>query len=292
MEEIARGVFVKTDYEGSNVGCILTDAGAVVVDTPLVPADGKAWATEVARVAGRVLYVFNTDHHRAHIIGNQYFDAPVIAHELAWKEMTNYRDAFIERTKNLFKRQPEIVEQFDEVVIKKPEITFTGRLMLNKGGREIHFVHLGGHTPATSGVWLPAERILFTGDVVVVGEHPALGQSDSKQWLAVLARLRKTSLKWIVPGHGPLCNVEATVPISDYIRTLRAKVRSQYKAGRSKSEAAVVISQMIDLFPYRPGDKSFVEKRIRAGVSRIYDEMKELYGGAAAGSLPEAEDAS
>jgi hypothetical protein len=38
-----------------------------------------------------------------------------------------------------------------------------------------------------------------------------------------------------------------------------------------------VISQMIDLFPYRPGDKSFVEKRIRAGVSRVYDEMKELY---------------
>jgi hypothetical protein len=58
---------------------------------------------------------------------------------------------------------------------------------------------------------------------------------------------------------------------------LRARVRNQYRLGRSKSEAAVVISQMIDIFPYRPGDKSFVEKRIRAGVSRVYDEMKELY---------------
>jgi cyclase len=279
MKEIAPGIYVESRYEGANLGCILTDAGAIVVDTPLIPADGRAWAADVARVAnGKVLYVFNTDHHRAHVIGNQYFDAPVIAHEVAWKEMSSYREAFIERTKNIFKRQPDLMAQFDEVSIKKPEITFTGQLLVKKGGREVHFIYLGGHTPATSGVWLPQERILFTGDVVVVGEHPSLGQCDSKEWLEVLTRLRKMSLAAIVPGHGPLCNVEATQPISDYIRLMRAKVRSQFKAGRSKSEAAVVISQMIDCFPYRPGDKSFVEKRIRAGVSRVYDEMKASYG--------------
>ena len=277
MNEIAPGIYVHSGYEGANVGCILTDVGAIVVDTPLIPADGKAWAAEVAGVAERVLFVFNTDHHRAHIIGNQYFDAPVIAHEMAWKEMSNYRDAFIERTKNIFKRQPEIVAQFDEAVIKKPEITFTGQLIVKKGGREVYFVRLGGHTPATSGVWLPRERVLFTGDVVVVGEHPSLGQSNSKEWLEVLTRLRKMSLAALVPGHGPLCDVEATQPISDYIRLLRSKVRNQFKSGRSKSEAAVVISQMIDHFPYRPGDRSFVEKRIRAGVSRVYDEIKASY---------------
>jgi len=277
MEKIAPGVYVKLDYEGANVGCILTDAGAIVVDTPLIPADGKDWAAKVAQVTKKVLYIFNTDHHRAHVMGNQYFDAPVIAHEVAWREISNYKDTFIERTKNIFKKQPEIAAQFDDVQIKKPEITFTGRLILKKGGREIHFIYLGGHTPAASGVWLPGERILFTGDVVVVGEHPSLGQSLSKEWLDVLTRLRKMSLAHIVPGHGPLCNVEATVPISEYIRTMRAKVRSQYRSGRSKSEAAVVINQMIDYFPYRPGDKSFVEKRIRAGISRIYDEMKASY---------------
>ena len=71
---------------------------------------------------------------------------------------------------------------------------------------------------------------------------------------------------------------ERMEPVSDYIRTMRSKVRSQYRSGRTKSEAAVVINQMIDYFPYRPGDKSFVEKRIRAGISRVYDEMKAIYG--------------
>ncbi len=50
MQEIGPGVYVKLGYEGANVGCILTEAGAIVVDTPLVPADGKAWAAEVAKI--------------------------------------------------------------------------------------------------------------------------------------------------------------------------------------------------------------------------------------------------
>lgn len=280
LQEIADRVFVELDYEGANVGCILTDAGAVVIDTPIIPEDAKRWAKTVSELTDKVLFVFNTDHHRAHIMGNQFFDAPIMAHEAAWKEMANYKDTFIERTKNLFKKRPEIQKQFDQIRIIKPELCFTGRLIMEKGGRELHFVHLGGHTPATSGLYLPEERILFTGDLVVVNEHPALGQCISEEWLTKLRWLRRQKYSLIVPGHGPLCNVEASEPVSEYIRAMRAKVRSQYKSGRTKAEAAVVISQMIDYFPYRPGEKSVIEKRIRAGVSRVYDEMKVLYGDA------------
>ena len=278
LHEIADRVFVELDYEGANVGCILTDAGAIVIDTPMIPEDARHWAKTVAGLTNKVLYVFNTDHHRAHIMGNQFFDAPILAHEAAWKEMANYKDTFIERTKNFFKKRPEVQKQFDEIRIIKPELCFSGKLIMQKGGREFNFMYLGGHTPATSGLYLPKERILFTGDLVVVDEHPALGQCLSEEWLNKLRWLRKQKYELIVPGHGPLCNVEASEPVSEYIRTMRAKVRSQYKSGRTKAEAAVVISQMIDFFPYRPGEKSIIEKRIRAGVSRVYDEMKGMYG--------------
>jgi len=244
----------------------------------MIPADAKHWARAVSELTDTVLYVFNTDHHRAHIMGNQFFDAPIMAHEAAWKEMANYKDTFIERTKNLFKKRPEIQRQFDEIRIIKPELCFSGKMVMEKGGREFFFVHLGGHTPATSGLYLPKERILFTGDLVVVEEHPALGQCISEEWLAKLRWLRRQKYELIVPGHGALCNVEASEPVSEYIRAMRSKVRSQYKSGRTKAEAAVVISQMIDFFPYRQGEKSIIEKRIRAGVSRVYDEMKVIYG--------------
>lgn len=277
LKEIADRVYIDLDYEGANVGCILTDEGVIVIDTPMIPEDARHWAQTVSGLTDKILYVFNTDHHRAHIMGNQYFDAPVIAHEAAWKEMANYKDTFIERTKNIFKKRPEIQKQFDQVKIVKPELCFTGKLVMQRGGRELHFVYLGGHTPATSGLFLPEERILFTGDLVVVDEHPALGQCNSEEWLSKLRWLRRQKYACIVPGHGPLSNVEASEPVSEYIRAMRAKVRSQYKAGRTKAEAAVVISQMLDFFPYRAGEKSIIEKRIRAGVSRVYDEMKTLY---------------
>ncbi|MCL4299939.1 MAG: MBL fold metallo-hydrolase [Anaerolineae bacterium] len=277
IQEIADRVFVELDYEGANVGCVLTDAGAIVIDTPIVPDEARHWADTVSKLTDKVLYVFNTDHHRAHIMGNQFFDAPVLAHEAAWKEMTNYKDTFIERTKNLFKKRPDIQKQLDQVKIIRPEVCFTGKLVMQKGGRELHFTYLGGHTPATSGLFLPKERILFTGDLVVVDEHPALGQCNSEEWLTKLRWLRKQKYAQIVPGHGPLCNVEASEPVSEYIRAMRSRVRSQFKSGRSKAEAAVVISQMLDFFPYRQGEKSIIEKRIRAGVSRVYDEMKAMY---------------
>ena len=278
IQEIAKNVFVEMDYEGANVGCILTEAGAIVIDTPMIPMDAKHWAQTVSTLTDKVLYVFNTDHHRSHIMGDQFFDAPILAHEAAWKEMSNYKDTFIERSKNLFKKRPEIQKQLNAVRIIKPELSFTGRLIMYKGKRELHFVHLGGHTAATSGLYLPDEKILFSGDLVVVHEHPALGQCDSEEWLRKLRWLRRQKFSMIVPGHGPLCNVEASEPVSEYIRAMRSKVRSQYKSGRTKAEAAVVISQMIDYFPYRQGEKSIIEKRIRAGVSRVYDEMKVLYG--------------
>jgi cyclase len=277
LQEIAKNVFVELDYEGANVGCILTEAGAIVIDTPIIPEEAKHWANTVSELTDKILYVFNTDHHRAHIIGNQFFRAPILAHEAAWKEMANYKDTFIERTKNLFKKRPEIQKQLNQIKIVKPELCFTGRLVMLKGGRELYFMHLGGHTPATSGLYLPDEKILFSGDLVVVNEHPALGQCNSEEWLSRLRWLRRQKFSVIVPGHGPLCNVEASEPVSEYIRAMRSKVRSQYKAGRTKAEAAVVISQMIDFFPYRQGEKSIIEKRIRAGVSRVYDEMKTLY---------------
>jgi cyclase len=278
LQEIADRVFVELDYEGANVGCILTDAGAIVIDTPMIPAEAEHWAETVHELTDKVLYIFNTDHHRTHIMGNQYFDTRIIAHELAWKEVASYKDTFIERTKNLFKKRPDIQRQFDEIRIVRPELCFTGQMVMERGNRELIFVHLGGHTPATSGLYLPQEKILFTGDLLVVEEHPSLGQCNSEIWLSKLRWLRKQKYSLLVPGHGPLCNVDESEPLSEYIRTMRAKVRSQYKSGRTKAEAAVVISQMLDFFNYRQGRKSFIEKRIRAGVSRVYDEMKQIYG--------------
>src|SRR5512139_3125190 len=131
VREIAPNIFVETEYHGANVAYIVTGEGVILIDTPMLPVQAQAWLAEIQkRTDQKILYIINTDHHRAHVIGNQWFPmATVIAHERAWKEMKSYGDSFRTRLINMYRdRIPEAVEVWKaSLQIIKPEITFTGR---------------------------------------------------------------------------------------------------------------------------------------------------------------------
>ncbi|MCX7670596.1 MAG: MBL fold metallo-hydrolase, partial [Anaerolineae bacterium] len=186
MREISPGIFVETDQRGANYGAVLTDDGFIIIDTPIVPKQAVAFRDELRRISGGkpFLYIINTDHHRGHIVGNQYFvPTPVIAHDIAWKHMKGYGDNFKQRVIDSFKKEPEIQAQFGEIQIIVPKITFSHRLDIVRGGRDLRIIKIGGHTAATSVIWLPNERILFVGDAVWVDQHPYMAQANSKEWL-------------------------------------------------------------------------------------------------------------
>ena len=218
MREIGPGVYVEVGYRGVNLGLVLTGEGAIVIDTPMSPSAARRWREQVAAQTDEpLIYVVNTDHHRGHALGNQFFSAPVIAHDLAWKDMKSYTtDVWRQRLIDSFReREPDLAAELEDLQVVLPQVTFTRRLTLYRGRRLVHLIHVGGHTPATIMVHLPEERILFTGDVVVNGQHPYLGQCNSKQWLKALTYIRKMSVDTIVPGHGDLCGKEATQPLSE-----------------------------------------------------------------------------
>ncbi len=278
MQELAPGVFVETECRGANPGFIVTEEGTIVVDTPQVPAEARALRAEIERISGGkpILYVVNTDHHRGHILGNQWFQpAPVIAHDVAWNHMKGYTENFKQRVYASFKRYPEIQAQLADLEIIRPTLTFSRRVYLFRGGREVRIIWVGGHTPATSVVWLPAERILFAGDAVWVDQHPYMGQANSKEWLEGLTYIRRLNPEYIIPGHGPVCGREATEQISEYIRHLRSRVRSLYRAGKSKQEtASLLVGELLGWYPIPPERKSKIESQIKSGVGRVWAEMQ------------------
>jgi cyclase len=278
MKEIAPGVHVHLQYRGSNVGLIETDDGNVLIDTAVVPADNYAWLNYIRRVTGDkpILYVVNTDHHRGHVLGNQYYDAPVIAHELAWKNMRGYGANFIQRVIEAFKREPEIQVQLGNIEIVRPTITFDNRLDIEHGGRTIRLIHVGGHTEATIVAWLPEEKILFAGDTVFGDQHPYMAQANSKQWLEALSYIRKLNPAMIIAGHGPIYDIEVTEPLSEYIRLVRRRVRSCYQKGLTKQEtASSLVKGLVPLFPIPPERRSKLESQIKQGINRVYNEYKK-----------------
>ena len=279
MHEISPGIFVETDQRGANYGAVLSDDGVIVIDTPIVPKQAVAFRDELRRLAdGKpFLYIINTDHHRGHIVGNQYFQpTPVIAHDIAWKHMKGYGDNFKQRVIDSFKKEPEIQAQFSDIQIIVPKITFSHRLDIVRGGRDLRIIRIGGHTAATSVVWLPNEKILFVGDAVWVDQHPYMAQANSKEWLEGLTFIRKLKADQIVPGRGQTCGRDATERMSEYIRFMRARVRVLYRQGVSKQETVQsVLRDVGGWFPISVAFKSKTESQIKQGIGRIWNEQEK-----------------
>lgn len=296
MREISPGIFVETDHRGANYAGIATDVGMIVVDTPMVPNQARAFREELARVSGGTpfLYVINTDHHRGHILGNQYFQpTPIIAHEQAWKHMKGYGDNFKQRVVDSFKKEPEVQAQLTDIQIIVPKITFSHRLDIVRGGRDLRIIRIGGHTAATSVIWMPDESLLFVGDAVWVDQHPYMAQANSKEWLDGLTYIRKFKADRIVPGRGPVCGREATERMSEYIRFMRARVRLNYRQGRTKQETVQsVLREVAGWFPISSATKSKTESQIKQGIGRIWNEMDKAGKAKEKAAEVEAEEAS
>ena len=278
IREIASDIFVETDFHGANVAYVRTDEGVILIDTPMLPNEARQWRAEIEEKSGQqIIYIINTDHHRAHVIGNQFFPtATVIAHEQAWKEMKSYGDSFRTRLINMYReRIPEAVDEWKEdLEIIKPSITFTGRTILFKGDKEIHMIPVGGHTPATTVVLFPNEGLLFAGDVVVTNRPPFLSQGNTKQWLDALTYLRRLQYDVLIPGHGELTGKEATERMSEYLRMVRRRARSAYRSGMPKADTARSLSHLIRFWPIPPFEKPKADRRFKSGLGRVWNEIR------------------
>ncbi len=284
-QEIAPGVFINTHYRGCTPGFIHTEEGIILIDAPLIPEQAKDWRQQVEEEypGAPFLYLVNTDHHRGHALGNQYFlPVHVIAHERAHKEMSGYTENFKDRVRNSFKREPEIQAQLDNIIIVPPDMTFTNRAHLLHGERDVELIFVGGHTAATCIVLLREESVCFVGDIIWVDQHPYMAQADSLQWLAALQFIRELDVELLVPGHGPICSPDAKVSgeeaikkVEEYIEFLRGRVRDYYLEGRTKNEAkSGLVSEMVGLFKVPPERKAKIESQIKSGINRVYREIQ------------------
>ncbi|NLE76259.1 MAG: hypothetical protein GX605_05850, partial [Chloroflexi bacterium] len=119
------------------------------------------------------------------------------------------------------------------------------------------------------------ERVLFAGDCFVNGYHPYMAQANTRDWLKALRLIRQMPLDVIVPGHGPLSTKENTRVQSDYIRTARRKIRLQMQAGKSKAEATTpLVDELLPLFSKPTGRRDRLQSKIRAGLGKIYDDLR------------------
>jgi cyclase len=109
---------------------------------------------------------------------------------------------------------------------------------------------------------------------VVTDRPPFLSQGDTKQWLQALTYLRKLRYDVLVPGHGELSGKEATEAMSEFLRTVRRKVRSSYRAGLSKADTARSLKHLLHYWPIPPFEKPKADRRFKSSLSRVWNEIR------------------
>lgn len=237
-----------------NAVFVVNDADVVVFEGGGAPIVAERTLALIRSVTAKpVTHLVNSHWHGDHNLGNQVYraefpDLKIVAHPETHAAMTGPPMAYVERyvpmltgliaewgaeqeKGQLSPRRAELLpslalmrDELERVVITPPDLLIDNRLVLERRQREIHIVHPGrGNTPGDLVLWLPKERILATGDLVV---HPipyGFG-SYPEEWIATLDRLARFDFEQLVPGHG---TVQRDTSYIGRLQALLAEVRRQ-----------------------------------------------------------------
>ena len=115
-----------------------------------------------------------------------------------------------------------------------PTRTFTDALSINLGGRKVELRHMGpGNTAGDIIAYLPREKILATGDVVV-RPTPYGFYSHPKSWVGVLQQLKTLPVDYIVPGHGEILTdaayLDLLIDALDFVSTEVGRLAGEGKS--------------------------------------------------------------
>lgn len=278
LEHIAEGVYAAFATVGgaafSNAGIIDLGDRTLIFDTFETPLAADDLRAAAERLTGRpATYVVISHSHFDHWLGNQAFaDATIIATHSAREQMVTGAEQ-IERLRQDPSELEEALRQdrerlkgetderrradlehsiarwqhalasFPTLDLRFPDQTFERRLLFHghfQGTqRAAELLALeAGHTGGDCFLALPAERVVFMGDMGFFYRQPFMPpNSDSHAWVAHLEEMERSDFETFVPGHGPLGTKAEITLQKQYITTLEALVAQVIGEGGSVEEA-------------------------------------------------------
>jgi glyoxylase-like metal-dependent hydrolase (beta-lactamase superfamily II) len=283
VRRLAPGVYAVPGDTGrgsegrSNAGFVVTPEGVVVIDALASPEQGEQLLQAVRRVTRQpIKWLILTHHHPDHHFGAVVFrrlGARVIAHpDRRVLASEAGEDALIADWVRLVGVGAMRGFEFADVPDRPVDRADTLRL----GGHTLIICHPGAaHSPGDLVVWLPRERILFAGDLLVEDGVTMVVDGSSGVLLRALAGIDSLHPKTVVPGHGaiPARSSELVARTRAYITGLRAEMRSALERG-------IPIGRALGALP--PADHNrpvSLNSRRRRNALRVYLEEERAFMG-------------
>jgi cyclase len=262
MRRVSEHAYAEFLLWGCNPGFIATLDGVLLIDTPQQPMDALRWRERIVNDFGPIRYLVNTEPHPDHIRGNAYFPGVEVIGQAGMP--ARYADMIpmmtgAELLETLKQVDPDSVWLFNhpDYPPNPPTRTFDDALMLHLGGLEIQILHTPGHTAPQTAVYLPAERIVFTGDNIFHKCKTFVQEADPWEWIATLDRIGQLDVDLIIPGHGEPCDKSYLPEQARVIKNWIAAMEDVVRRGLSVDQALAEPLPFEEIDPYKLAQRLF-----------------------------------
>ena len=286
LHDLGNSVYAYLQPDGtwgwSNAGIVTDGEASLLIDTLFDLKLTREMLDTMRKsipAASHIDMLVNTHANGDHCWGNELVTgAQIIASARTAEEMTTAISPTV--VAMLLKRAQELGQlgeffshafgsfDFDNITLTPPTKTFEDELILKVGDKEVHLIEVGpAHTLGDTLVYIPADRVVFTADILFIGGHPIIWAGPTSNWLRACDRILAMDVETIVPGHGPITDKKGVVEVKGYLEYIYQEALKRYEAGMSAQEVA----RDINLDRYATWTDG---ERIAANVASIFRELK------------------
>jgi len=275
FDKLSDHAYAYTAEGDPNTGIVIGDDAAMVIDTQATPVMAQDVIRRIRQVTDKpIRYVVLSHYHAVRVLGASGY-AP--EHVIASRDTY---DLIVERgeqdMKSEIERFPRLFQAVESVPgLTWPTLVFEKRLTVMLGKLRVEIMQLGrGHTKGDTVVWLPDDRILFSGDLVEFDATPYTGDAYLADWPATLDAIAALKPDKLVPGRGAALMTPARVKAGldgtrAFVTEMYASVREGARAGK---DLRTVYRETYERLKPRFGHWVIFDHCLPFDVTRAYDE--------------------
>jgi glyoxylase-like metal-dependent hydrolase (beta-lactamase superfamily II) len=275
FDKLSDHAYAYTAEGDPNTGIVIGDDAIMVIDTQATPVMAQDVIRHIRTVSDKpIRYVVLSHYHAVRVLGaSGYQPQHVIASRDTYDLIVERGEADM---KSEIERFPRLFQAVESVPgLTWPTLVFEKRMTLWIGKLQVELMQIGrGHTKGDTVVWLPQERILFSGDLVEYETTPYTGDAYLADWPATLDAIAALKPKKLVPGRGAALQNEAEVAAGlDGTRAFITEMFGAVKAGAaSGKDLRTVYRETYAALKPRFGNWVIFDHCLPFDVTRAYDE--------------------
>ena len=283
FEQLSAHCWAYTAEGDPNTGVIIGDDAVLICDALATPVMAQNLIAEIRKVTDKpIKYVVLSHYHAVRVLGASGYQAEGMQEIIA--SQGTY-EMIVERGQqdmmSEYERFPRLFQNFESIPgLTWPTLVFKDEMTLWMGkDLEVKVMHVGpGHTKGDTIVWVPSEKVLFSGDLVEADAACYTGDAQLEEWPATLDALSALGADKVVPGRGPALIGAARVAeglayTRDFVTTLLGSAKEAVAQGMNLKQAMAHTRKAMDP---KFGHVFIYEHCLPFDVTRAVDEASGI----------------